>query len=112
MSECLWNSVGQDWNVFDQVWNDIVPCVAQIAGDIILGAPPEDAYAKAVKDDKKLHRKLIKIIMILKGETFEQEKEIDTRDYKVTASDIKLLMEEYHKRKESLSITVDDITIR
>ena len=112
MSLCNWNEVGQNWDAFTQIWNDVVPCIAEIYGQIMQGAPAEQAYQNIVGKDKKLQRKLIKVILILKGEKFEQEKEVDLRDYKVSASDIKLLMEEYYKRKGMYSVTVDEVTIR
>jgi hypothetical protein len=109
---CYWENVDTEWETFDRLWNDTLPCIREIAGSIILGAPPEDAYAKAVKKDKKLHCKIVKIIMTLKGEKFEQEKEICLDDYKVTASDVDLLMEYYYEGQYGPSVTVDEITIR
>ena len=112
MSACNWEDSNIDWEIIDNLWEDLSPCVAQIYGQIIEGAPAQQAYQNVVGKDKELHRKLVKVILILKGEKFEQEKEVDLRDHKVSASDIELLIEEYNKRKDNISVLAEDITIR
>lgn len=111
MSQCYWNDVNRYWNVFDQLWNDVIPCILHLEGVIAEGCPVEPAYVQAVKKDKELHCKIVKLIMILKNEEITQEKEVCLDKYKVTANDIKLLINEYHRRLESISISVDDILI-
>ncbi len=114
MSECFWENVDQNWELFDQLWNDIIPCVLQIfaGGGIQEPQAPWDAYQQLEKKlDKKTRIKIVKVIMILKGEEITQEKEVSLGDYKVTADDIQLLAEEY-KRKKSISVTVNEVTVR
>lgn len=111
MSQCLWNEVDIYWNVFEQLWNDVVPCISEIEGYIALGAPPEDAYGKAVRD-KKLKRKIIKLILVLKGHTYTQIKEVDISRYKVTAKDINLLLDEYYSIRPFLSVMVENVDVR
>ena len=109
MSECYWNDVDEDWNIFDQLWNDVIPCIKQLisAG----GGVDLDVYGQATKRNKKLHRKVVTLILILRGQTTEQTKTVNLDKYKVTASDIKLLIEEYYKREDKLSVTIDEVTI-
>ena len=109
---CSWQDVDFEWDSFDRLWNDTLPCIKKIAGNIILGAPPEEAYVKAVGKDKKLHRKMVKLIMMLKDEEIIQQKEIYLDKYKVTAGDVNILMEQYYKNKNIPLVTIDEILVR
>jgi hypothetical protein len=97
MSEYLWENADSNWDIFEQLWNDVIPYIQLIEGYIVEGAPPQVAYKKVIKNNKEKHRKIVKLIMILNGKKIEQEKEINIDKYQVTGKDINLLIEEYKK---------------
>jgi len=112
MSECLWNDVDENWDIFNDLWNDVRPCIKQLISAGAAGGVDLDVYGQATKRNKKLHRKVVTLIMILRGQTIEQTKTVNLDKYKVTADDIKLLIEEYYKREDKLSVTIDEVTLR
>lgn len=74
------------------------------------GRAPEEAWDayKHLKEKKK--KKVIKVIMWLKGEKFEEEHAIE--DYEVTVDDINLILEEHKKRvKQKIEIQVSNISV-
>ena len=105
-NEILWDLTCDEWNKFCYLWNDCVLIIEEISGGG--RKPPEEIYETYQKLDIKKKKKLIKVIIWLKGERYEEEKTVE--DYKVTVDDIKLLMEEYNKQKTEIKIEVSNIT--
>jgi len=91
------------WDTFCHMWDD---CILIIGG---AGQPPEVAFATYKKLDKKQKKRIIKVIVWLKGERFEDSKEI--KDYEVTVDDIKMLLEKYQHKEKINKIQVSNITM-
>jgi hypothetical protein len=89
------------WDGFCHLWDD---CILIIGG---AGAAPEEAWDAYRKLSRKKKKKVIRVIVTLKGEEFEESKEVE--DYNITVDDIKLLLEEYKKYQEEIKITVSNI---
>ena len=88
MSIFTWNNANFTWNNNPYTWNEVVLAEEAIGG----GGSLSDSmpWTKWESDDER-KKKLIKLICKVQGKTITKEKEI--QDYKIKASDIKLLAE-------------------
>ena len=91
------------WGTFCHLWDD---CILLIGG---AGIDPQEALKIYQKLDDKKKKKIIKVIVWLKGERFEESKAIE--DYKVTVEDIKLVLERNQKINEKLKLKVSNISM-
>ena len=100
-----WDTTFEDWNNFCFLWDE---CVRLVGGAARIPEEAWDAY-KNIKEKNK--KKVIKVIVWLRGEKFEEEKPIE--DYKITVEDIQMLLEEYKKQNidKKINITVSNINV-
>jgi len=105
MASIIWDTTCDNWNSFCYKWDDCT-LIEEIGG---AGKPPEEVWNAYKHLDKKKKKKLIKIIVWLKDEIFEEEKPVE--DYNITVDDIKLLLEDYKKHKDEIKITVSNINV-
>ena len=91
------------WDGFCHLWDD---CILIIGG---AGKPPEEAWNAYKGLSKKKKKKVIKLIVWLKDEIFEEEKPIE--DYDITIEDIKMILNEYNRMKKVKNINVSNITM-
>ena len=93
----IWDLAGFTWGNFDMLWNgDCGPSPAPEGMSINIAVPDQytDAYKQVVsKVDEKSKKKLMKLILYLKGDRFVDEKEIDINKYTVTSTDVHLLLQ-------------------
>ena len=113
LTDCVWGGIEFLWGEVDYLWDSIIPCLGRIisaggghADDVL------DIY-NAKKIDKKTKKKIIKLIMTLKGQEFVEEHEINVDKYEVTIDDIKLLIGEYKEyQKRQIAVKVESVGIR
>ena len=106
MSFYLWDDTCENWDTHCVIWDQC----ERIVDDITKGATrtPEEAWDAYKQLNKKKKKRIIRLVLYLKGEKIIQEKEIE--NYEVTVSDIKMITEEYKKRKEEkIKINVSNI---
>jgi len=116
LTDCVWGGIEFLWGEIDYLWDSIIPCFGRIIS-ASGGGHPDDVYNiyQKKKIDKKTKKKIIKLIMTLKGQEFIEEHEIDVDKYEVTVDDIKLLIgeyKEYQKRQKQVSVSVESVGIR
>tara|TARA_Y100001963_G_scaffold141618_1_gene210028 strand:- start:81 stop:392 length:312 start_codon:yes stop_codon:yes gene_type:complete len=84
-----WDNANFTWNNNSHTWDEVLLVIEAV--EVLRGGGDIDKDMPWVKDqDKKI--RLIKLICKVKGKTIKQTKEI--KNYKIKASDIKLLAEE------------------
>jgi len=109
MSFYLWDDTCETWDEHCIVWEQCERIVEEITGGA--ARTPEaawDAY-KNLKEKKK--KRIIRLVIYLKGEKITEEKEIE--NYEVTISDMEIITEAYKKRKEEkIKINVSNIELR
>ena len=88
MSIFTWNNANFTWNNNPYTWNEVVLAEEAIGG----GGSLSDSmpWTKWESDDER-KKKLIKLICKVQGKTYKETKE--TKNIKITAKDIKLLVE-------------------
>jgi hypothetical protein len=108
----IWNLVGHTWGNFELLWNG--ECVPSEGMSINVAVPDNylDAYAQAVsKVDDKSKKKIIKLILYLKGERFVDEKEVDVNKYTVTSTDVHLLLQLRDMKQRQRQMEVTDVKV-
>ena len=84
-----WDNAYFTWNNNSHTWDEVLLVIEAV--EVLRGGGDIDKDMPWVKDQDKNIR-LIKLICKVKGKTIKQTKEI--KNYKIKASDIKLLAEE------------------
>lgn len=108
MSYYLWDDTCETWDKHCIVWEQCERIVEEITGGA--ARTPEEVWNAYKHLDKKKKKRIIRLVLYLKGEKIVEEKEIE--DYEVTISDIKMITEEYKKRKEEkIKINISNIEL-
>ena len=92
-----WEQADIIWNAIEEVWNDFAFFIDVFGGR---GKTPKrklELYKDLEKDEKK---RAIKLICMVKGQKFEEEKEI--QDFEVTIDDIDLVLERAKRLRPKL----------
>ena len=84
-----WEDANFHWNDNSYSWDE-VQLVEEVVQQIQQGAIPEDVFSEQYKKRKKL----IKLILKIKGETLTESIEKEIKQYKIQAKDIKLVVKE------------------
>lgn len=114
LTDCVWGGIEFLWGEIDYQWDSIIPCFGRIIS-ASGGGHPDDVYNiyQKKKIDKRTKRKIIKLIMTLKGHKYVEEHTIDVDKYEVTIDDIKLLIDEHKKyQKRQIAVKVESVEIR
>tara|TARA_Y100001938_G_C7760397_1_gene268282 strand:+ start:165 stop:473 length:309 start_codon:yes stop_codon:yes gene_type:complete len=94
-----WNEIDEVWNLLDQIWNEFALFVALFGGKTrreklnIFGGL-----------DKKKKKRVVKLICMVKGQKFEEKKEVE--DFKVSVDDIDLVLERAKKLRPKLYMEI------
>ena len=86
MTKITWNTANILWNSNSFTWDEI-----QLVQEIRAGGNIEDDMPW-MKPEKK--KKLIKLILKIKGETLTESKQIPIKQYKIKAEDVRLVIKE------------------
>ena len=88
MTKIIWNNANFTWNSNPYTWNEV-----QLVEEIIQrgGGNIEDDMPW-MKPEKK--KKLIKLILKVKGETLTESKTKQIKQYKIKAEDVRLVVKE------------------
>lgn len=111
----VWVEVDLTWTGTDEVWNETgalwTDDIIQILKRITVGGSrgglrkKQDTWNAWDKIGEKNKKKIVRVIMTLKGVRHIAEQDIN--EYKVTIEDIKLVLEEYEKFK----VTIENVKI-
>ena len=93
-----WDDVEGIWNELDAIWNEFL-FFFQIFGGGKSKARKLEVY-KHLDDEKK--KRAVKLICMVKGKKFEEEKEI--QDFEVTIDDIDLVLERAKRLRPKLFV--------
>ena len=91
-----WNEIEDVWNVLDQIWNEFALFI-RIFGGGKTRRQKLDAYGGLDKEKKK---RVVKLICMVKGQKFEEEKEVE--DFTISVDDIDLVLERAKKLRPKL----------
>ena len=91
-----WNEIEDVWNILDQIWNEFVLFI-RIFGGGKTRRQKLDAYGGLDKEKKK---RVVKLICMVKGQKFEEEKEVE--DFTISVDDIDLVLERAKKLRPKL----------
>jgi hypothetical protein len=106
----IWGTACYKWGEYCILWSDCIDVVKEVV-ETPGGAarPPEEMIEVYERLDTQKKRKVIRLILWLKGNKIIQEKEI--KNYKISIEDVELLTKEYKKAKQTIEIKVSDIKI-
>jgi len=109
--QCEWGIIDEDWDLTSRRWDDICPLVEVITRHG--KASPEEIAREFEKLDKRKKRKLIRMILHLRGATLEQQREVRD-DLHVSVEDATILLEGYEKYRKlkDISIKVENVEIK
>ncbi len=102
MSLVKWGDANIPWGDFDVVWG-AAQILAQEGGRS--GAGRQKALDKWLDKDKK--KKLIKLITIIKGERFEETKEVE--DLNIDVKDVELVIKEVLSKIKNIIVEKKDV---
>ena len=92
-----WGETEAIWNLIDEVWNEFVFFVDIFGGRGKTQKQKAELYKHLDKEKKK---RAVKLICMVKGVKFEEEKEI--QDFEVTVDDIDLVLERAKRLRPKL----------
>ena len=92
-----WNEIEDVWNVLDQIWNEFALFIRLFGGGGKSQARKLDIYGGLDKEKKK---RVVKLICMVKGQKFEEKKEVE--DFTVSVDDIDLVLERAKKLRPKL----------
>ena len=102
MSLVSWNDATIEWSNFDVVW-EAAEILVQHGGRS--GASRQKALDKYLDKDKK--KKLIKLIAIIKGEKFEETKEVE--ELTINIKDVEFVIEEVLSKIKNIIVEKKDV---
>ena len=91
MAKITWNSANFTWNSNLFTWNE-VQLIQEIVETIQQGGGNIEDDMPWMKPEKK--KKLIKLILKVKGETLTESKTKQIKQYKIKANDVRLVVKE------------------
>ncbi len=92
-----WNEIEDVWNVLDQIWNEFALFIRLFGGR---GKSQERKLGIYGGLDKEKKKRVVKLICMVKGQKFEEEKEVE--DFTVSVDDIDLVLERAKKLRPKL----------
>jgi len=95
----LWEEAEVIWNLADQIWDEFLFFIEIFGGRGKSKARKLELYKHLDKEKKK---RAVKLICMVKGVKFEEEKEI--QDFEVTIDDIDLVLERAKKLRPKLFV--------
>ena len=87
MANITWNNANFTWNANSFTWDDV-----QLVQEILGGGGIIEDDMPWMKPEKR--KKLIKLILKVKGETLTESKQKQIKQYKIKAKDIRLVVKE------------------
>tara|TARA_Y100000593_G_scaffold12472_1_gene22932 strand:- start:5552 stop:5896 length:345 start_codon:yes stop_codon:yes gene_type:complete len=94
-----WEGANVIWNLAEQIWDEFLFFIEIFGGRGKSKARKLELY-KHLDDEKK--KRAVKLICMVKGVKFEEEKEI--QDFEVTIDDIDLVLERAKKLRPKLFV--------
>ena len=94
-----WDEASVVWNLADLIWDEFLFFVEIFGGRGKSKARKLELY-KHLDDEKK--KRAVKLICMVKGQKFEEEKEI--QDFEVTIDDIDLVLERARRLRPKLFV--------
>jgi len=92
-----WNEIEDVWNILDQIWNEFALFIRLFGGRGKSQKRKLDIYGGLDKEKKK---RVVKLICMVKGQKFEEEKEVE--DFTISVDDIDLVLERAKKLRPKL----------
>ena len=99
MANITWNNANFTWNVNSFTWDDV-----QLVQEILGGGGIIEDDMPWMKSEKR--KKLIKLILRIKGETLTESKQKSIKQYKIKAKDVKLVIKEI----SGIELTTENIS--
>ena len=91
-----WNEIEDVWNTLDQIWNEFVLFIKLFGG----GKTRKEKLGIYGDLDDKKKKRVIKLICMIKGQKFEEKKEVE--EFTVSVDDIDLVLERAKKLRPKL----------
>ena len=92
-----WNEIEDVWNVLDQIWNEFALFIRLFGGGGKTRRKKLEIYGGLDKEKKK---RVVKLICMVKGQKFEEKKEVE--DFTISVDDIDLVLERAKKLRPKL----------
>ena len=92
-----WNEIEDVWNVLDQIWNEFALFIRLFGGRGKSQTRKLEIYGGRDKEKKK---RVVKLICMVKGQKFEEKKEVE--DFTISVDDIDLVLERAKKLRPKL----------
>ena len=92
-----WNEIEDVWNILDQIWNEFALFIRLFGGRGKSQTRKLEIYGGLDKEKKK---RVVKLICMVKGQKFEEEKEVE--DFTISVDDIDLVLERAKKLRPKL----------
>ena len=99
MANITWDSANFTWDSNSYTWNEV-----QLVQEILGGGGVIEDDMPWMKPEKK--KKLIKLILKVKGETLTESKQKPIKQYKIKAEDVKLVIKEV----SGIELTTENIS--
>ena len=103
MAKITWNSANFTWNSNSFTWDE-VQLIQEIVETIQQGGGNIEDDMPWMKPEKK--KKLIKLILKVKGETLTESKTKQIKQYKIKAKDVRLVIKEV----SGIELTTENIS--
>ena len=92
-----WNEIEDVWNILDQIWNEFALFIRLFGGRGKSQTRKLEIYGGLDKEKKK---RVVKLICMVKGQKFEEKKEVE--DFTISVDDIDLVLERAKKLRPKL----------
>lgn len=108
-TEPVWSTTRCIWDRDKNLWNEVYPVCEEIVKHH--GGNPEEGVKVFDKLDKKLKRKVLRVIMHYRNQEFSQQREVRD-DLTVTTEDMRMLIDKYNEWKKLTEVKVSVNNIR